>query len=215
MSFMNEYIQYGCGLSAPPGWRNFDASPTLRTQRLPLLGGVFRSSLFSNKGFLIFPINVEYGDIVRGLPVEPSTCTAIYASHILEHLALADFRVALRNTLSYLKQDGTFRLVVPDLRFLAERYLNSKDPQAALQFMDDSKLGFKERAHGPIMKLRSLLGNSAHLWMWDYDSLELELKDAGFREIRRVQFGDSQDPKFSEVEHPERWQDCLGIECRR
>lgn len=32
------YVQFGCGLCAPPGWLNFDASPTPRFERLPLLG---------------------------------------------------------------------------------------------------------------------------------------------------------------------------------
>ncbi|CAO5043555.1 MULTISPECIES: hypothetical protein [Microcystis] len=33
---MNEskYVQYGCGWSAPSQWRNFDASPTLRFERM-------------------------------------------------------------------------------------------------------------------------------------------------------------------------------------
>ena len=30
------YVQYGCGLSAPAGWMNFDASPTLRFERSPI-----------------------------------------------------------------------------------------------------------------------------------------------------------------------------------
>jgi hypothetical protein len=30
------YIQYGCGLSAPKEWTNFDVSPTLRIQKLPI-----------------------------------------------------------------------------------------------------------------------------------------------------------------------------------
>ncbi|HEX8242224.1 MAG TPA: hypothetical protein VF541_01965 [Longimicrobium sp.] len=33
------HAQYGCGPCAPAGWRNFDASPTLRLQRLPAAGG--------------------------------------------------------------------------------------------------------------------------------------------------------------------------------
>ena len=30
------YVQYGCGFSAPAGWMNFDASPTLRFERSPI-----------------------------------------------------------------------------------------------------------------------------------------------------------------------------------
>ncbi len=36
------YVQYGCGLSAPAGWNNYDASPTLRLQKLPVVGDIFK-----------------------------------------------------------------------------------------------------------------------------------------------------------------------------
>jgi len=64
------YVQYGCGSSAPEGWLNFDAS-----LRVPL--GIRGK---------VFPRNVRYGDIVRGLPIKDGTAKAVYASHILEHL---------------------------------------------------------------------------------------------------------------------------------
>ncbi|HEX6859864.1 MAG TPA: hypothetical protein VF138_06660, partial [Caulobacteraceae bacterium] len=57
------YVQYGCGLSAPDGWLNFDASPTLRLQRLPLVGRLL------TRGRVRFPEAVRYGDITRGLPL--------------------------------------------------------------------------------------------------------------------------------------------------
>src|SRR4051812_43659884 len=109
-----EYVQYGCGLSAPESWRNFDASPTLRLQRLPVVGRRLHGG-----GLPLFPSNVEYGDIVRGLPVSPGSCRGVYCSHVLEHLALADFRTALRNTRAILRDGGIFRFVLPDLELLA------------------------------------------------------------------------------------------------
>ena len=56
------YVQYGCGLSCPAGWLNFDASPTLRLQRLPAIGRLFVNSVR-------FPDRVHYGDIRKGLPI--------------------------------------------------------------------------------------------------------------------------------------------------
>ena len=39
MAVNGTYIQYGAGPSScPEGWLSFDASPTLRLQRLPLIG---------------------------------------------------------------------------------------------------------------------------------------------------------------------------------
>jgi hypothetical protein len=32
------YVQYGCGFSVGKDWLNFDSSPTLRVERLPIIG---------------------------------------------------------------------------------------------------------------------------------------------------------------------------------
>ncbi len=51
--------------------------------------------------------------------------------------------------------------------------------------------------------------------MWDYPSIEAELKRAEFTNVRPAVFGDSADPRFHEVERAERWENCLGVECQR
>lgn len=204
---MASHVQYGCGLSAPSEWLNFDASPTLRLQRLPIIG---RLSAVRQP---LFPKAVLYGDIVRGLPVTPESCRAVYCSHVLEHLSLADFRTALVNTRKILGRDRIFRLVLPDLRILAQRYAADASDTAAMRFMTDSGLGLPQRNRGAIGLLRSWLGNSHHLWMWDYPSLRKELEAVGFTGIRAAQFGDSEDPLFSAVEDKSRWEDAIGIQC--
>src|SRR5258708_27736942 len=121
------YVQFGCGLCAPEGWLNFDKSPSLRLQRIPIFGRTFR------KYTPPFPRNVRHGDIVKGLPIPENSCTAIFCSHVLEHLALSDFEIALRHTFSYLRQGGTFRLIVPDLGQLAHSYGSRPHTYAAAQ----------------------------------------------------------------------------------
>ncbi len=204
-----QYLQYGCGWSAPKKWRNFDASPTLRFERLPLIGHLY------TKNESRFPKNVEYGDIVKGLPVSAESCKGVYCSHILEHLSLNDFRVALRNTKEILRPSGIFRLVLPDLEYLAKRYIDNPSNEAALEFMKETALGHESRARG-IKGLISLwFGNSQHLWMWDYRSIKFELENAGFGNVRKASFGDSPDPMFGIVEENGRWENCLGVECRK
>jgi hypothetical protein len=205
---MLRHIQYGCGLNAPTSWRNFDISPTLRLQKIPLVAAVLQ-----RRGMPKWSHNVEYGDIVAGLPVEPDSCKAVYCSHVLEHLALDDFRRALRNTYLYLEAGGIFRFVLPDLEYYARQYLNSESSDAALRFMEVTVLGVKTRARGAEGILRTVAGNSAHLWMWDYKAIAAELEQAGFRDIRRAAFNDSQDELFKDVEEFSRWENCLGVEC--
>jgi ubiquinone/menaquinone biosynthesis C-methylase UbiE len=204
---MSNYIQYGCAWSAPGSWRNFDASPTLRFERLPLVGKLY------TKNHARFPKNVEYGDIVKGLPVQSESCVGVYCSHVLEHLSLEDFRKALKNTYCILKKDGIFRLVVPDLEYSINKYIKAPSEDAALTFMKETSLGQERRSRGLKGFVFSFLGNSQHLWMWDYNSMERELRDAGFIKVRRACFRDSADPLFGEVEESARWKNCLGVEC--
>jgi len=203
------YVQYGCGWSSPPKWHNFDASPTLRFERIPFIGKLYTR----NKAR--FPDNVRYGDITVGLPIADDSCEAIYCSHVLEHLSLQDFRKALLNTHRKLRAGGTFRLVLPDLNFYAARYLQDKSDRSALTFMRDTGLGVESRAKGGLSFLKFWLGNSQHLWMWDFNGLRAELISAGFINIRRASYGDSSVMNFSAVEQLDRWTDCLGIECQK
>lgn len=204
------YVQFGCGLCAPEKWLNFDASPTLRAQRLPLMGPILSEILgISPK----FPPGVQYGNVIRGLPVADGTCRGVYCSHVLEHLSLADLRLALRNVKRILHVGGTFRFVLPDLENAVDIYRRSPELDAAVGFVKSTGLGMVTRPRGLMEWLRFIYGNSRHLWMWDYKSLAAELADAGFCGIRRATCGDSSDKHFLLVEDPVRWADALGIEC--
>lgn len=204
-----KYVQYGCGWSAPDNWRNFDASPTLRFERLPLIGQLY------TKNATRFPANVEYGDIVKGLPIKLESCKGVYCSHVLEHLSLDGFRAALHNTKKLLQRGGVFRFVLPDLEYSVRRYLDSSLPDASVTFLKETGLGQEVRVNSIKGYVASLFGNSQHLWMWDFKAIELELKNAGFIEIRRAYFGDSSDLRFNEVEEMVRWDNCLGLECKK
>jgi predicted SAM-dependent methyltransferase len=203
------YIQYGCGLSAPKGWVNYDSSPSLIISKIPLLRIVLR------KHIPLFPSNVKYGDIVKGLKLEKSSCQGIYASHVLEHLSLTDLRIALKNTYNLLVKDGIFRLVVPDLEWSINKYYKSNLPDRSYEFLQDTHLGIIKREKGITGAFRNILGNSIHLWMWDYESLRNELKNAGFINIRRAEFNDSVDQNFKKVEDAGRFVNALAFECKK
>jgi SAM-dependent methyltransferase len=203
-----QMVQFGCGLCAPSQWRNFDASPTLRLQKLPAIGKLVPSGPFGR-----FPDNVEYGDIAKGLPLADASVRLLYCSHVLEHLTLTEMRQALHNCYRLLQPGGVFRFVLPDLEYLTREYVNSTDPDASLKFMQLTWLGIEERQRDLRGFLKEWLGGSQHLWMWDYKSLSRELSTVGFREIRRAQLGDSGMAEFAELENPERWHDELGIQC--
>lgn len=212
------FVQYGAGWSAGDGWLNFDASPSLWLQRLPLIGRFIKIDARR------FPEAMMFGDIIRGLPLQPGSAQAVYASHVLEHLSLSDLRTALRNTFDAMAPGGTFRLIVPDLQVRAQRYLDAAqrgDYGAATRFMREACLGSEQRPRGLRQTIRAALGNSAHLWMWDEPSMRRELEDAGFVSLRRCAFGDSSVAAFSAVESEDRFIDEdkgyveVALECQR
>ncbi len=213
------FVQYGAGWSCPDGWMNFDASPTLRLERLPMLGGLM--ARLSGNG-QPFPAGVRYGDILKGLGVPDGSVSGLYASHVLEHLSLADMWRALRNSFALLKPKGIFRLIVPDIHERARSYVaaaDKGDPQAIHAFLRSTYLGKESRPRGLAGAARDALGNSAHLWMWDYAAMSAELKDAGFTSIRPAAPGDSGEPMFDRVEDVDRFFDGsiaeVAIHCEK
>lgn len=216
-SYKQLYVQFGCGLTAPAGWLNFDASPRLRLERLPLMKQV----LSATRG-LLFPPNVTFGDVTKRLPVENNTASCVFCSHILEHLSSQDVDLALKETLRVLMPGGVFRIVVPDLQTRAETYLRAaeaRDPRASDQFMASTLLGEESRDRSLSGALKNAFGNSAHRWMFDYAGLAARLLDAGFVDVRRCEYGDASHPAFKDVERLDRFFDGdaaeLAIESKK
>jgi hypothetical protein len=209
---VGSYVQYGCAWSAPKEWTNFDASLTLKWERLPILGRTY------TKNGRRFPANAKPGDIVKGLPIRDESCQGVYASHVLEHLTLEDFHIALTNTYRILQKGGVFRLVVPDLEWPAREYLARLDrgeSNANAFLLRATHLGAETKERGLIGLAKKLFNTSAHLWMWDETSMAQALREHGFCQIRRCSFGDSGDPMFSLVEDASRFENSVAMEARR
>lgn len=214
MPTSKQYVQYGCGLSAPDGWINFDVSPTLRIGKIPILGQLVKSQLNAQ-----FPSSVRYGDITKGLPgIAPNSCDGLYCSHVLEHLSLQDFRIALQQSYEILKPGGLFRIVVPDLESMAHNYqyrLSQQDPEGSIKFMQHTILGVEQRPKGLKAVAEAIFGNAKHLWMWDQYSLMQELINTGFTQVRRCYYHDSEDEMFELVEAEDRFKGALAVEASK
>ena len=203
-------VNFGCGpFATVPGWTNYDASPTLRLQRLPIIG-FFAKDIIGPR----FSDLAYYGDVVRGLPVPSSSVDFVYCSHVLEHLSLEDLRLALIEVSRILRPGAIFRGILPDLESEVHYYVADVLPDACSTFMRRTFLGQERRPRGLISRLRGLIGNSQHLWMWDFKGLAAELENAGFVHIRRAVFNDSAYSEFLAAEDGDRWENCLGFECR-
>ena len=90
-------INLGCGKSFHPDWINFDCSP-------------------------VHPSIVRW-DVRSGIPEDDTSCEAVYASHIVEHLRRSEAGDLMRECYRILKPGGIIRVVVPDLEVICRMYL--------------------------------------------------------------------------------------------
>lgn len=203
-------------MDAPAGWKNVDASPSLLISKVPIFGRVILA-LYRGP---CWPKSVSYGDIVKGLKIKRETCELVFASHVLEHLTTNDVRIALENIHSYLKPNGIFRGVIPDLEkiinnYRSEKFDNNSKLDTACNFVKNTGLGGEQSRNNLRSRLIEAFSNSRHQWMYDWQSISGLLQQQGFKSIERREFGNWSDSRFKEVERSDRCIDAICFEARK
>ena len=212
---LSTHYNIGCGMSVGRNWINVESCPTLWFEKSPLIGMLY------TKNQTRFPRNIRWGDITRTPLCEAGRADAVFCSHMLEHVPLTAMRQALKNIRTMLKEEGIFRLIVPSVESRVNDYLAYGDANA---FVEATGLGEKCGSTELPWRIKRSLGNSGHRWMYDVRSMNRELENAGFVDIRECDFGDCEDALFAEVEDlgrfyrnasglPEDKEVC--IECRK
>ncbi|MFC1701436.1 methyltransferase domain-containing protein [Pseudomonadota bacterium] len=91
------FLNLGCGHRRHPDWVNIDVG----------------------EGFA----GVISHDLRNGIPFPDKSFDVVYHSHVLEHIAKHEAPLFLKECHRVLKDDGIFRIVVPDMELLARNYL--------------------------------------------------------------------------------------------
>jgi len=220
---MLDKVNLGCGPNAPANWLNVDGSwnawfsnhPYLRTVLETV--GVIKPNLGAQ-----WKVRPLVHDLTKPLPLQANTISAIYASHVLEHLYHADAQRLLVECRRVLKPGGAIRLVVPDLRSMTVEYLgrkngNSTSSNGELSAADrlNERLGYRSPAPPSgnlVFKFYAIWKDfHSHKWMYDSESLTRCLSLAGFHEVREKKFQESDIPGIEEVEEAGRVLDGAGV----
>jgi len=175
-------INLGCGRTPTKGWKNFDNSYSLRLGKIPFLPELLlkcRIILPEQYDYIQFTRMhaIDYGDIIRGLPVENSSAEVIYSSHVLEHLDRREVDLYLKEARRILCPGGLLRLVVPDLSLMIDKYNLNLDADALiteLYLSQDRPRTFAQRLRATIV------GSRNHQWAYDGSSLSQVLLRNGF-----------------------------------
>jgi SAM-dependent methyltransferase len=210
-------LHLGCGLIAPPTWLNVDGSWNARLNRHPRAKAVLArlGVLPGSLAEMPWAGDVVIHDLRKPLPWDDGQFEAVYASHLLEHLTWGDAAQLLRESRRVLAPGGACRIVVPDLQFFVSDYQSrSSEPivpgcfpaEATVTNADAfvQNLGFESpipRAGGiAIRTYAKLFDYHHHKWMYDEESLAVQMRAAGFVNVRRCGFNDSQIANLTDVE---------------
>lgn len=220
MAVASTKLHLGCGLVAPQTWLNVDGSRNAWLAQRPLLRRVARTFGLVPKyaDQVKWPTNVTIHDIRERLPWADGTFTAVYASHVLEHMYLEHAQRLLKESYRVLQPGGVVRMVVPDLRASVEDYLARRNVDgftgkvAGLDAPGDilnRRLLFHDvapaRTANPLMKYNHIMNSfHNHKWMYDEENLALRLTEAGFKDVRRMGYGESRIDGILDVERRDR-----------
>lgn len=207
-------VNLGCGPNAPANWINVDGSWNAWFTHHPGLRKFFETIGFFRKGsgeqWTVRPL---VHDITKPLPFATNSISAIYGSHVLEHLYRSDAIRLLAESKRVLKPGGVLRLVVPDVQAMARNYLANKDAQregdqygngdSPADLLND-QLGFRSPAPPSgsfVFKFYSIWKDfHHHKWMYDSHSLAKLLSEAGFTGVAEKSFCQSDIVGIEEVE---------------
>ena len=164
-------INVGCGQSPTPGWTNYDNSLSARMARVPaVLTLVERFGLLTNqqREFMRFARahDIHFADAVAHIPEPDRSVTALYTSHMVEHLDRDDVQRFLREARRVLAPGGVLLANVWQ-SLDANHGPRAIDAELARLFPDDPPR-FMETPYG----------------YHDKDRIHADMADAGWESIR-------------------------------
>ena len=130
-------------------------------------------------------------DLRKKLPVKPGSIRFIYTEHFIEHIRRPEALLLLKNCKEVLAEDGVLRISTPNLGRLVKDYLSER-----IQNMEHA--GW--RAATPCAMVNEGMRLWGHRFLYDEAELTLLLAEAGFKSVKRVQWGESKHPELRGLE---------------
>lgn len=156
--------------------------------------------------WLSVDIDPDRGDIVldfhtfEGFPLPDDSVDAIYASHTFEHISIYRILKVMSECHRVLRKNGILRVIVPDPQISIRHYVENNHDfelfarrKARAKEHRDMDLTLFECLKGDFISPNhqpELLGEKlAHQNAWDFESMQADLKRAGFEETNITRRG--------------------------
>ena len=181
------YLNLGCGSNYVEGYVNAD----------------FFRFRFWKKDLL----KIEWQlDLRYPLECQDEVFDGIFTEHTLEHLYPDDAKKLLKELYRVLKKDSIIRITVPDI----EKYVNFY-----FKKYDDIDIeSFDKRYPTGCSAIRNITQNYFHFSTWDFEELKRYLEEVGFKDIKKMEFGVTQNEKLN-LDLKDRAWETLYVEARK
>ncbi len=211
------YVNLGSAHVAPTAWLNLDRTVNILIDRVPALPqalrrlGILRQEQYDHFREGLWR-RVHYWDAHYPIPLKNDVATAVYSSHLLEHLDPATASNLLAECYRVLQPGGVLRVVVPDMYRINKEYVSVMDQvtRSEIGLVDDVVFlekrmpaadvptAFAAEYYDPDPQRQRSFG---HRWMYDKWSLHSALRRVGFDSIRECRFREGQTPDLDQLDH--------------
>lgn len=130
-------------------------------------------------------------DLRKPLPLEPGRVRFVYTEHFIEHIGRDDAKRLFSHARNVMAPGGMVRVSTPDLKRLVDDYR-----EGHLVRMDHG-LWYPETL---CRMLNEGMRSWGHVFLYDEAELSGLLRECGFRNVRRVAWGQSDHPELSGLE---------------
>lgn len=168
-------LQIGAGTYFLKGWLNTDINPGSR--------------------------EVIYMDATKQFPFEDSVFDYVFSEHQIEHLTYNDGLFMLQECYRILKPGGRIRIATLDLEVLIGLYSPEKSDiqQQYIQWINNKI--FPEKGNYRVsFIINNAFRNWGHKFIYDLETLQGAMEEAGFVDITRYVSGESYDENLRGIE---------------
>ncbi len=175
-----------------------------------------------SKGWAVLDHKIEKTEELRisgdiaAMDLPDKSCDIVFLSHVLEHIPHIKMQNVMAEINRVIKIGGSIRLLVPDLKKVAEAYVNKDEDffkQAKLE--DESQrtdLGYGGMFMNFIVSpgqdtvlfnrnVDEFIAGYAHLYSYDFEMMKKILENFGFGNIKQVGFCESKHDDFKTPLH--------------
>ncbi|MFT3884100.1 MAG: hypothetical protein QM724_01340 [Flavobacteriales bacterium] len=138
------------------------------------------------------------------MPFSDERFTGIYTEHCIDGLPHRYFLPILRDLHRVLEPGGVLRMSFADAELYCDLYQRRKTDKSVA-------IPYGENEATAMISLNRAMRHPCHTFLFDFETLALFLREAGFRAVHRRRFREGQDPALL-VDRAERADESMYVE---